>query len=51
MVETIYVLQKYLRKDLIKNKKILELTEDLNKKLLFTNVNQRLALEILLMET
>jgi len=50
-VETIYVLQKYLRKDLIKNKKILELTEDLNKKLLFTNVNQRLALEILLMET
>jgi len=51
LVETIYVLQKYLRKDLIKNKKILELTEDLNKKLLFTNVNQRLALEILLMET
>lgn len=48
--EIIYVLQKHLRKDIIKNKKILELTEEISKKLLFTNVNQKLALEILLMQ-
>ena len=48
--EIIYVLQKYLRKDIIKNKKILELTQELNKKLLFSNANPKLALEILLME-
>ena len=48
--EIIYVLQKYLRKDLIKNKKILKLTEEISNKLLFTNANQKLALEILLME-
>lgn len=48
--EIIYVLQKYLRKDIIKNKKVLELTEDINKKLNFSNINQKLALEIILME-
>jgi len=48
--EIVYVLQKYLRKDVIKNKKILELTEEISNKLLFTNANQKLALEILLME-
>ena len=48
--EIIYVLQKHLRQDLLKNKKILELTEEINSKLMFTNANQKLALEILLME-
>jgi len=48
--EIIYVLQKYLRKDIIKNKKILELTEEISKKILFSNANPKLALEILLME-
>jgi len=60
------VLQKYLRNILLQKitsektsgkysisdlKRILNLIEDLNKKLLFTNANQKLALEILLMET
>lgn len=48
--EIIYVLQKYLRKDLIKNKKALKLSEELNKKLMLTNASPKLALEILLME-
>lgn len=49
-VEIIYVLEKYLRKDVEKNKKILELAEEINKKLMLTNANPKLALEILLME-
>lgn len=48
--EIVYVLQKYLRQDLLKNKKILKLTEEINNKLIFTNANPKLALEILLME-
>ncbi len=48
--DIIYVLQKYLRKDIIKNKKSLELTEEINKNLIFTNSSPKLALEILLME-
>jgi DNA polymerase-3 subunit delta' len=48
--EIVYVLQKHFRKDVIKNKKILELTEDISKKLSSTNINQKLALEILLLE-
>lgn len=47
-LEIVEVLQKYFRKDLIKNKKILGLTEEINNKLLFTNANPKLALEILL---
>jgi len=49
-VEIVRVLQKHLRKDLIKNRKILELSEEINNKLTFTNANPKLALEILLME-
>jgi len=48
VTEIIYVLQQHFRKDLIKNKKILELTEEINNKLIFTNANPKLALEILL---
>lgn len=48
--EIVQVLQKYLRQDLLKNREILRLTEEINNKLLFTNANQKLALEILLME-
>jgi len=48
--EIVKVLQNYLRQDLLKNRKILELTEEINSKLLFTNANPKLALEILLME-
>jgi DNA polymerase-3 subunit delta' len=46
--EIIYVLQKHLRKDIVKNKKALELTEEINNKLIFTNASPKLALEILL---
>lgn len=48
--EIIYVLQNHLRKDIIKNKKILELSEEVSKKLMLTNASPKLALEILLME-
>ena len=48
--EIVEVLQKHFRKDLVKNKKILELTIEINNKLLFTNASPKLALEILLME-
>ena len=55
--EIVQVLQRYFRQQLLikietpevgKLKKILELIEDINNKLLFTNANQKLALEILL---
>jgi DNA polymerase-3 subunit delta' len=49
--EIIVALEKYLRKDIIKNKKALELAEELNKQLILTNASPKLALEILLMET
>jgi len=57
--EIVQVLQKYLRQQLLskigtsdvaKLKKSLELTEEINNKLLFTNANPKLALEILLLE-
>ena len=54
--EIIEVLQKHFRKQLLSNfsdkkaKKALELAEEINQKLLFTNANPKLALEILLME-
>jgi len=48
--EIVRVLQKYLRQDLLKNRRSLELTEEINNKLTFTNANPKLALEILLME-
>jgi len=48
--EIIEVLQKHLRKDLLKNARILKLTEEISNKLMFTNANPKLALEILLME-
>ena len=48
--EIVYVLQKHFRKDVVKNKKILELTEEISNKLIFTNASPKLALEILLME-
>ena len=58
------VMQKYFRHELLNNfsdsprlgeagkraKKFLELSEEINNKLLFTNANPKLALEILLME-
>jgi len=50
------VLQKHFRKQLLddfsdkKAQKILELSDEINQKLLFTNANPKLALEILLME-
>jgi len=56
--EIVLVLQKHLRRQLLdavstgkpieKLKKDLELTEDINNKLIFTNANPKLALEILL---
>jgi hypothetical protein len=55
----VQVLQKHLRQQLLSNigtgkvrdlKRKLELTEDISNKLLFTNANPKLALEILLME-
>ncbi|MDP3883190.1 MAG: DNA polymerase III subunit [Candidatus Staskawiczbacteria bacterium] len=55
-VEIINVLQKYFRKQLLndfsdkKAKKVLELAEEINNKLVFTNANPKLALEVLLME-
>lgn len=54
--EIVEVLQKHFRKQLLDNpsdkkaKKILELSQEINNKLLFTNANPKLALEILLME-
>lgn len=54
--EILEVMQKYFRKQLLDNysdkkaKKFLELSEEINNKLLFTNANPKLALEILLME-
>ena len=54
--EILEVLQKYFRKQLLNNfsdqkvKKALELSEEISQKLLFTNANPRLALEILLLE-
>ena len=54
--EILEVLQKHYRGILLKDYKqekvikILNLIEDINSKMLFTNVNQKLALEILLME-
>jgi DNA polymerase-3 subunit delta' len=57
--EIVQVLQKYLREQLlskigtegaIKLKNNLELTQEINNKLIFTNANPKLALEILLME-
>jgi DNA polymerase III delta prime subunit len=55
-LEILEVMQKYFRKKLLddisdqKAKKFLELSEEINNKLLFTNANPKLALEILLME-
>ncbi|MGD0577015.1 MAG: DNA polymerase III subunit [Candidatus Staskawiczbacteria bacterium] len=58
-LEIVQVLQKYLRQQLLeklgttevaKLKKNLELTEEINNKLIFTNASPKLALEILLME-
>jgi len=55
--EILEVLQKYFRNILLSdygNKKvinIINLIEDLNNKFIFTNINPKLALEILLMET
>ncbi|MCX6721754.1 MAG: hypothetical protein NTY04_00980, partial [Candidatus Staskawiczbacteria bacterium] len=55
-LEILEVIQKYFRKQLLNNfsdkkaKKILELAEEINNKLTFTNANPKLALEILLME-
>ena len=48
--EIVEVLQKYLRKDLLKNRRALKLTEEISNKLMFTNANPKFALEILLME-
>ena len=58
--EIIYVLQKHLRRQLLeavslglpvlKIKQAINLAEEINNKLMFTNVNPNLALEILLME-
>jgi DNA polymerase III delta' subunit len=62
--EIVKVLQKHFRKQLLndfsdplrlseagkKAKKVLELAEEINNKLVFTNANPKLALEILLME-
>ncbi|MCX6718478.1 MAG: AAA family ATPase [Candidatus Staskawiczbacteria bacterium] len=55
-LEIIEVMQKYFRKQLLNNfsdkktKKFLELSEEISKKLFFTNASPKLALEILLME-
>jgi replication-associated recombination protein RarA len=49
-LEILLVIQKYLRQDLLRNRRILKLTEEISNKLLFTNANPKLALEILLME-
>ena len=54
--EILEVMQKYFRNRLLedvadnKAKKFLELSEEINRNLLFTNANPKLALEILLME-
>jgi DNA polymerase-3 subunit delta' len=48
--EIVEALQKYLRQDIFKNRRALKLTEEISNKLLFTNANPKLALEILLME-
>lgn len=54
--EILEVMQKYFRKQLLddtldkKARNILNLIEDINNKFIFTNVNPKLALEILLME-
>ncbi len=59
--EVLELLQKHLREELLKEvenkgsnllkiKNLINLVEDLNKKLLFTNASPKLALEILLME-
>ena len=56
LADILEVMQKHFRKQLLDNfsdkkaKKFLELAEDINNKLLFTNINPKLALEILLME-
>ncbi len=55
-VEIVEVMQKYFRNKLLndfsdkKANKFLELSEEINNKLIFTNANPKLALEILLME-
>lgn len=55
-LEIITAMENYFRKQLLddfsdkKSKKILELTEEISNKLLFTNANPKLALEVLLME-
>jgi len=54
--EILKVMQKYFRKQLLDNfsdpkaKRVLELSDEISQKLLFTNANQKLALEIILME-
>lgn len=57
--EIVQVLQKYLRQQLLSKidtdkagelKRALKITEEINNKLVFTNANPKLALEILLME-
>jgi DNA polymerase-3 subunit delta' len=54
--EILEVLQKHFRKQLLDNfadqkaKKFLELSEEISQKLLFTNANPKLALEVLLLE-
>jgi len=54
--EILEVIQKHFRKQLLNNvadtkiKKFLELAQEISNKLLFTNANPKLALEILLME-
>lgn len=54
--EILLVLQKYFRKKLLDNfedqkaREILEKSEEISQKLLFTNANPKLALEVLLME-
>ncbi len=55
-IEIITALQKHFRKQLLNNfsdkkaKKALEISEEISQKLLFTNANPKLALEVLLME-
>ncbi|MCX6724365.1 MAG: AAA family ATPase [Candidatus Staskawiczbacteria bacterium] len=54
--EILEVMQRHFRKQLLSNfsdkkaKKFLEMSQEINKNLLFTNANPKLALEILLME-
>jgi hypothetical protein len=56
VIEILEVIQKYYRDVLLtdysqkKIVKILNLIEDINNKLIFTNANPKLALEVLLME-